>query len=480
MRSTLFVSLIAAAVLGCGDHGLPGGDDMGEDMGMPDDLSGVVFDDQRHIVTFSEFAMDYATAVCAHYMTCGQLDAAQMNACIERNLRHSGWDQDVEISKGRMEINELQCLDAISKARCDNSDTVTWGGKCLQFLYIAHQANGAACLADVECTSGFCQRGGSDAGIPEQVTGCPGTCANPKAQNAPCRLATDCASDSACVPVSGTASQCMKLAALNEACRSNPASPSFDPSKLPCQFGLNCPTFPTAMPATCVVPSTQTALHGACDPFQGAVAPAAACGTGMYCQVQYTAGAACTGQPTDCQTVFGSYCDTGAGTCMNPSGGKCETKLASGAVCDPHNEGAFTFVDNQCADGSSCYQAGAQAMPTCQAFGAANADCNTIGGTGSTCKVGFNCTAGKCALWSSDGQTCSGNAQCPSFLPPGQDVCIADNADAGTAHTCQAAKNFGATCLPGFEDSLCAPSDNVGSTHCAPTGSSGTCVPNCF
>ena len=211
MRSTLLLSLLAVGVGGCGDHGLPpgghgedmsaGGDDMSmADMG-PDD-------DQRVFVTFGMFAQHYAEAVCAHYASCQQLDAAQMNACIERNLRHTGWDQDVEIMKGRMQINELQCLDAINNARCDNSDTVEWGSKCLQFLYIAHQPNGSTCLAGVECLSGYCQHGGSDAGHPEQVTGCPGTCADPKPTGAPCRINSDCASDSACEPTGSGPPRC--------------------------------------------------------------------------------------------------------------------------------------------------------------------------------------------------------------------------------------------------------------------------------
>src|SRR5262249_22857095 len=109
MRSTLLLSLISVLSLaisgysGCA-HGLPLSD-MGEaDMAVPLDMSGIP-DDFKKLVTFSMFAQDYAEALCSHYMACGQLDAAQMPACIERNLRHTGWDQDVEIMKGRMEIN---------------------------------------------------------------------------------------------------------------------------------------------------------------------------------------------------------------------------------------------------------------------------------------------------------------------------------------------------------------------------------------
>ena len=114
MRSTLLLSLLTLALAGCGDHGLPPSEDMSRprrprpaqmDMAIPDDAqdAGDVHDVR---------AGSTPQTLCAHYVACGQLDAAQMSACIERNLRHTGWDQDVEIMKGRMEINELQCLDA--------------------------------------------------------------------------------------------------------------------------------------------------------------------------------------------------------------------------------------------------------------------------------------------------------------------------------------------------------------------------------
>src|SRR6185312_8466067 len=479
MRSTLLLSLLVAAV-GCGGHGLPSSDmAVSEDMSAAEDMAMFGLD-IRQYVTFEQFAQDYAAAVCAHYQACGQLDAAQMSACVERNLRHSGWDQDIEVVKGRMEINEAQCLNAINGARCDNSDNVAWGSKCLQLLYIPHVAKGGACLADQECIDGSCQHAGSDGGMIEQVAGCPGTCADPKPSGAPCRLVTDCAPDSACEPQASGPSICVKLAALNDACE-NPFSPVADFTKQPCQFGLMCPTYPAAAPATCVIPTTQTAADGACDPFQGGVSPAPACGTGLYCQVQYTAGAACTGAPGDCATVPGAFCDTTAGMCQNPTGGKCKAKLASGAACDPHNEGLFTFVDNQCADGTMCYLAGTQASATCQAFGAANADCVKFSGTTSTCKVGLNCDAtNKCVPWLADGQVCTQGSDCAALVP-GQAVCIADNADAGTALTCNTGKSFGASCIPGFEDSLCTASDNANSAYCAPTsGGKGTCAPKCF
>jgi hypothetical protein len=241
-----------------------------------------------------------------------------------------------------------------------------------------------------------------------------------------------------------------------------------------------CPTFATA--PTCVTPTTQATLHGACDPYQGAVAPATECGDPTwYCQVQYTAGIACVDSTTCTQP--GAFCDTTAHTCMNPSGGKCESKLPVGSNCDPHNEGFFSFVDNQCADGSQCTQLPSQTKATCQVFASANGTCTTDG----QCKVGLFCAipsgqaAGKCTPWFNDGQSCTSGAQCRSAAAFPGTVCIADNADAGTATTCQVGKSFGASCIPGFEDQLCEPSDLPGTSYCAPSGSGGgSCVPKCF
>ncbi|HEX9102538.1 MAG TPA: hypothetical protein VF997_10055 [Polyangia bacterium] len=468
MRSTLLVSILAAGLGGCGDHGLPQ-----EDMAMsPGDMSAVVDmmipNDAKKLVTFSMFAADFAQTICAHYMACGMLDAAQLPACIENNTRHTGWDQDVEIMKGRVEINELQCLQAVTNSRCDSSDLAAWTTRCLQFLYTGHQPNGATCIADAECATGYCAHAGSDAGISEQVTGCPGVCAPLKPAGATCRLDTACGLNAFCDR--GGTNQCVNLGGVGSNCV-NFFGVGTGPG---CTFGNICPMFPASLPPTCVAATTQTALHGACDPFQGAAAPMPACSTGMYCQLQYSAGVACA-VPADC-TAPGSYCDTTAKVCKNPTAGKCEMKIASGANCDPNNEGGTGFVNSQCVDGATCMQVGAQTKPTCQSFGGVNADCTAD----LQCKIGLYCSAGgKCTAWFMDGQVCDVSNHCPSETQ--QSVCIADNADAGAVTTCQKSKDVGVACIPGFEDPLCEPSDLPNSTACAPNGSGGgSCAPKCY
>jgi hypothetical protein len=472
MRSTLLLSLCAIGVVGCGDHGGGGGFDLSapDDLSVAMDMSGIP-DDAKKIVTFSMFAQDFAQAICAHYMACGQLDTAQLPACIERNLRHTGWDQDVEIMKGRMEINELQCLNAVQTARCDFSDLGAWSSRCLDFLYTGHQTLGGACIGDPECASGYCQHAGSDGGMSEQVTGCPGVCAQPKSSGMSCRINSNCASGYFCD--NGT-KQCVKLSAMGEACFNGLGQGSGQS----CQFGLNCPTFPATMPPKCEVPSTQTTLGGPCDPLQGSATPTPECGTGMYCQLQYMVSAiACTGAAGDCTDPSlnpYAYCNTVTGFCQNPVGGKCESKLAAAAICDPHNDSFSSFQNSQCADGTICQPVTGMPKSTCQPFGGANADCTSD----STCKIGFYCNgSNKCTAWFSDGQVCDNGGHCPSTAQYPATVCIADNPDAGAVTTCQVTKSFGATCIPGFEDGLCEPSDYPGSTACT---AGGTCGPKCY
>ncbi len=471
MRSTLLLSVLAIGVVGCGDHGLPGGDmAMGEDMSANADMTSTdmsIQGDAAVYVTFTMFATDLAQAICAHEMMCGRLDAAQMAACVERNTPHTGWNQDVEITKGHLEINELQCLAAVQSSACDGSDSAARFSKCLQFLYVPHVASGSPCVANEECVAGYyCQHVGSDAGMPSQVTGCPGTCVPVQGTNQPCRLSTDCASDSYCDDI--TTHTCLKLSAAAAACTNlfgNGSGP-------PCQFGLTCPSF--AASPTCVTPTTQMTVGGACDPFQGQQAPVLPCAPGMYCQVQYTATTtACTGAPGDCGAILGGYCNTTSGFCQKPSGGKCENRVASGAQCDPNNEGFFSFAESQCVDGTTCYKAGTQTVTTCQAFGSANANCTTDG----NCKTGLYCSGGKCTPWIADAQACTSSSMFECAAGPN---CVADNADAGTFTTCQQQKNAGAACNPGFEDALCANADLVGTSYCQPSGASGVCAPKCF
>jgi hypothetical protein len=280
---------------------------------------------------------------------------------------------------------------------------------------------------------------------------------------------SDCASTYCDVSNTHT---CVNLGALNDAC-TNVLGAGSGP---PCQFGLFCPTYSTGAP-TCVMPKLQTAVHGACDPLQGAASATPACGTGLYCQVQYSNGATCTGAANDCtppSSPFGSFCDVANGVCKVPSGGQCEMKLAAGTDCDLNNESFFSSIDSQCADGTTCVQMQGQTKTSCQALLSAGGDC----ARDAQCKTGLGCVGGKCTAWASDGMTCGMPATdklCASR------ACIPANADAGGVATCEAIRSFGQSCVPTFEDGLCAAADLPGTSSCVANGSgSGTCAPKCF
>lgn len=460
MRNILMAASISLVVAGCGHHGIPGGNDLAtnEDMSVGDDLSiadMTIPEDAKTLVSFTQFAMDYANAWCTHLMNCQRLDNAQFALCVENNTILRGWDEDTEIMKGRVQVNELQCLDAIKTARCDDSDSGYVTARCLSFFDVPHQANGDVCVADDECMSAFCQHNHTDAGgSAVQPAGCPGTCQPPKAPTSPCFGAdsTECGPNGFCdAPDDNTAGTCQLFADVNQDC-----------STVSCKNGLMCPVF-GATP-TCQMPATQTALGGACDPYQGAYTDMPSCAPGMYCQLQYDAG-------------------------MNAIGGKCATLLAKDAACNLNDVGSYFFVDNDCIDGTVCTPtADGTTAGTCKTYGAANAQCWLYGSDPlvSTCKAGLYCQAnaagshvGTCKPLLSDGSLCSDTRLCASIVA-GQSVCIVDNPDAGAIATCNRGKSFGATCIPGFEDSLCAGSSGANTTYCAPTGSSGTCAPKCF
>jgi hypothetical protein len=467
MRKTWLMAMLCVGVVGCHNHGLPnldkfpdgGAGDMGADMSIDmsvDDMSigdiGIP-DDALKIVTFTMFAADFANAYCTHLMTCGRLDAAQFDLCVESYNFPKGWDIDSEIMKNRLQINELQCLAAVQASRCDHSDDSYWISRCQSFYNIPHQSNGAPCLGNEECMSGYCQHALTDAGTSQQNPGCPGMCAQPDPAGTPCIIPDKCGPNAYCDTT--TTHQCQRLPAVDQTC---------DPG-IGCQIGLLCPRFAAA--PRCQVPATQTSVGGACEPIQGAVTDMPSCSASMYCQLQYDS-------PTPPAKP-------------NVIGATCQPKIAKNMACDPDpsrpNVGIYSFTQNQCEDGTLCYSTNG-ASPTCQSYGGSNDACEP-----GTCKAGLYCDlpnaapSGTCRPLIADGQGCApatyscASTQALSY----QESCIAANPDAGTNTTCGAPKGFGKSCIPGYEDTLCAPASNAaGSAYCAPTtGGKGVCAPKC-
>jgi hypothetical protein len=482
MRSIYVLAALSCfTVVACDDDSSsPGSKDMavgGHDMAVAHDLAvagdlavnGDLADlsagaDMSTGVTWAKFSLDFAHARCAQLMACGQVDATELDTCIAQNLQLTGWDIDTEITKGRLLLNETQCIAAVSAARCDSSDSGQWSQRCGTLLYVPEQNNGAVCLADVECTSSYCAHAANTAGTSPQPTGCPGVCATIKATGAACQTDDQCGSNSFCDNGNDAASTntCMPYLGVGDPCGAitNP--------KQTCHPGTTyCPTFGTN--PVCTAPAKSGALGDACDPAQ-AFADVPPCNADLYCKV-----------------------DAGAGT--------CQPKTAAGQACNGNYTLTglpyfYQFIDNQCADGTSCYsldEDGNDTLGTCSPFGGLNDACKQITQTQSSCKIGFVCVTpgtsmvGTCQALVPTGAACvSGGLACAEATPViSGGVCIAESGDAGGAATCQTPKSFGDSCVPGYQDTLCWPTADPTTaypttSYCAPTSNGkGVCAPIC-
>lgn len=463
MRGILvFAALSCFTAVGCGDDDTGGSSkDMSHpldlasqppDLSAAQDLSGTV-DMPIAGVTWAKFSLDYAQARCQHFLSCGQVDAAQMNTCITQNLQLTGWDVDTEIAKGRVVINETQCIQAVNASRCDGSDSGEWQLRCSTLLYEPMQANAATCLSGVECTSTYCAHSNNSAGTAPQPDGCPGMCAAVKAPGATCQTDEQCGVDAYCD--SGATNVCIAYLGAGDACGAG----------VPCHPGTTyCPIFGTQ---TCQAPVTSGAQGDPCDLLQ-AIASVPPCQAGLFCKVNDAA-----------------------------NGASCQPKVAAGQPCNGNatlSADGLDGLDDQCVDGTACFsfdQDNTNSAGTCVSLGGLGDQCKLITATHGSCKIGFLCQAptgslvGTCVALLPDGQSCAQNDVCAAYSDVLPTVCIADNADAGTATTCQSAKSFGDSCVPGFQDALCWPAADPTptvpqSSKCTPTSNgNGVCAPIC-
>jgi hypothetical protein len=396
---------------------------------LPPDLS-------TGMVTFSKFQIDLANAKCAREVVCGQLpsDATSLANCFDVRYAPPSFDLDTEIAKGRIEVNEAQCLAAVGNQRCDHSDVGFISARCGNSgtLLVPHQTVGGACIVDAECISGYCAHGNTDAGT-LQPSGCLGMCAAFKTTGAACVGNVECNA----VIATCTGNMCTPRSDANQACT------------LPnnCKAGLYCPSF--SQTPTCQMPAMQMMTNGPCDPLQGQFTTTPPCALGLYCQLQYADGGS------------------------TPIGATCQPKVASGNPCKPtdvNGGGNFNFLalDSPCQDGTSCFTTGAPGTETCQPLGTANATCSA---SETSCADTYSCTAGHCVSKVATGSPCptvgTGN-QCAS------NSCGVATSDAGSAGMCVTRKGFGASCQPGVENALC------GADQCTPAGGGGgVCTPRC-
>lgn len=184
-------------------------------------------------------------------------------------------------------------------------------------------ANGAACFADSQCQSGYCNTGSQNCG----------TCAggNVKA-GSPCTANTDCQGNLACI---------------NKSCAQPVASGGSCSTISDCASGLACVSGKCGAPLTLGQPCT-----------------AGECGIDAYCGSQKTCEklqVAASGQP--CGIVNGNVIQcSGGGSCNIPQGkqqGTCAAPIADGAKCDATNPNCLSPA--QCINGTCSVSA-----PTCK------------------------------------------------------------------------------------------------------------------
>jgi hypothetical protein len=456
MRSSWLGALLMCGVVGCGSKPLPHPqNDMstehrldmtgaGDDMMVPDlgptDMA--IPDDAIKPVLYSQFAIDYATAFCARLAACGQVDntPAALAGCREANAFHVAIDYDAEIMAGHVVINELQCLDAVSKMRCDFEDLTFVSDQCVSFVWKPLQHVGQSCIASTECVDSYCQLPKTDAGGNNyQVAGCLGTCQPFKTTTCDtfdsCNLAV-----AQCDPGTFT---CAPFAGNGQDCSNNY-----------CQSGLYCATADTK----CHTPTTQTMAGGACDPAQSQDSDTPSCAPGMFCQY---------------------------GASKQLAGSTCVAKIVSGQACDPTRYAIG--ADNPCVDGSRC-DAHAMTSPKCVPIGVAGDNCDES----YDCEATLYCDKAthKCIAKIADGQPCTP----PTGINVGTPICLADvayypsrctpaNSDAGAFTTCQPWKPVNASCTPGFDDQSCFPAAGTQPTFtstCTETkNGGGVCTPLC-
>jgi hypothetical protein len=286
---------------------------------------------------------------------------------------------------------------------------------------VAKQANGAACSAADQCTSGNCANntccssacgpcgscgsgtcndfGAGNAGNPScspyvcsgSSAKCPTTCTG----DANCIGGDYCDVTGHCVAKQGNgaacsaADQCTSGNCVNSTCCSTACGPCGS-----CANGsgtcndLNAgnPGAPSCAPYVCNGVSTSCPTSCTSD---ANCASSDFCNTGGACVVKKPNGSACAGS-NQCQSgscVNAICCNNGCGPCGNCSSGTC-TNLGPG---NPGNPSCSPYV-----------------------CGGTTPSCPTNCGTDSNCIAGDYCGAGQCVVKQGNGTSCNASDQCSS------------------------------------------------------------------
>ncbi|HVW29133.1 MAG TPA: PA14 domain-containing protein [Polyangiaceae bacterium] len=362
----------------------------------------------------------------------------------------------------------------------------------------ALNANGTACTASSQCTSGYCCGGTAVCTACSSDTNCAsnqycssGVCVAKGAVNAACSAANQCLSakctSSKCANCGTNASCDDGIACTTDTCSGTACAHANVANGTACGLGV-CENG-TACTAGCGTSG------GTCTPF--ASETAASCGAGVVC-ASCDDGNACT---TDaCSTTTGACSHTNVSNGTACTGGVCE----SGACC------------TGCVNGTTCVALGSESATQCGAAGAACGTCNdnnacttdTCSATGvcqhanvsngTTCTGGL-CESGACCTGCVNGTTCvalgsesatqcgAGAAACGTCddgNPCTTDTCSATgacqhtNVSNGTACTGGVCES-GACCTGCVNGTTCVALGSESATQCGAAGAAcGTCNDN--
>jgi hypothetical protein len=265
---------------------------------------------------------------------------------------------------------------------------------------VAKRANGAACTATVQCTSGNCVDGFC----------CDGACA-------------------------GQCDACDLVGSLGT-CRASPTTVSCRAAVNTCDAEEKCDGTNAACPPNGFASTTTTCAAASCT--GGNFTPQATCDGSGVCSPPSTVscgfylcnGPACfTSCTTDAQCTATSYCTGGAG-------GLCKPKGANGVTCGAGNQcTSGNCIDGVCCDGAcngrceacnlaaspgQCKPSAANTDPdndcgayTCDGAGVCRTSCGSQPACTMVCKGSFFCQGGVCAPDKASG-TCGSACECTS------------------------------------------------------------------
>lgn len=287
---------------------------------------------------------DEVTARCALFMSCsngalittryGDLptcEARELSACLERLM-----------AAGTTATPTFEEACAVAEPTESCPDFLDGNPTAACIAPLGGMANNAPCIANGQCTSGYCNLGAHSV--------C-GTCGPAATAGTSCANAS-CAHGLVCL---ASTSLCVALGAMGAACDVN----------TPCQSDMSC-----------VGSNTKKMTMGTCQP---AVA---------------TVGGACNPAAqtlANCDRTKGLTCDPTAKTCV------AINYVAAGQPCRSAEPGVIIG----CAAGGGCYPVGGT-MQTCLAAAAEGATCDTVAGPGclqpAKCVPPGTATAGTCQL----------------------------------------------------------------------------------